>query len=287
MPNNILAIIDNNIKNDLDAKSIKTQDSRFDYFFNLSGDIYRQVKSRVTIKACINNQNYFIKKHWKITLSEFIKNIFSLKWPVTSAMSERQAIEAIKRFNIKTMDVAAYGWREHSSFIITKSIEPNLELDKICEQLKYHKNYFKLKKYLIKYIAAVTRKMHLHGLNHRDYYICHFLLNIQGVSEITSVLDSNSAVSQNLEQLLGQNIYLIDLHRMQIRDKVPQRYLIKDLGALLFSVRNLGLSKSDYIRFIRDYMGISDYCKFKQFMTNEAKFWQQVKQRALRTTEKG
>ena len=48
---------------------------------------------------------------------------------------------------------------------------------------------------------------------------------------------------------------MIDLHRAQMRRKVPKRYLVKDLAGLCFSSFDAGLSKREALRFIRFYSG--------------------------------
>ncbi|MCE3253685.1 MAG: rfaP, partial [Cellvibrio sp.] len=48
-------------------------------------------------------------------------------------------------------------------------------------------------------------------------------------------------------------IYLVDLHRAQLRPQVPERWLVKDLGGLLFSSLNLNFTRRDYLRFMRVY----------------------------------
>ena len=46
---------------------------------------------------------------------------------------------------------------------------------------------------------------------------------------------------------------LIDLHRAQVRDKVPRRWRDKDLSGLYFSALNIGLTERDKLRFLRTY----------------------------------
>ncbi len=89
---------------------------------------------------------------------------------------------------------------------------------------------------LIKRVATMVRKMHEAGINHRDCYICHFLLHLPFNGE---------------EETL--KISVIDLHRAQIRDRVPRRWRDKDLIGLYFSSMNIGLTSRDILRFMRVY----------------------------------
>jgi heptose I phosphotransferase len=113
-------------------------------------------------------------------------------------------------------------------------------------------------------VASITRELHENGINHRDLYICHFLLN---ESELQSLID--------LSEL---PLYLIDLHRVQIRPKTPQRWLIKDLAALYFSSMDIGFTKRDFYRFVREYSKNSLKTEFR----NNKEFWIKVEKKALR-----
>lgn len=281
----ILDIKDNNIIDYLNKNNLNNDVDKFSFLLNQSGEKYREVKSRVTERINIDNNYYFIKKHYPIAIKEMMKNLLSFKWPFNNAINEKNAIGFLKKINIYTMDVAGSGIYYNNvfntSFIITKAIEPSISLDELCEKYKNNKNYFKLKRFLIKFIAQTTRKMHLAGLNHRDYYLCHFLLNIENIN-LDKLLD-------NKENLTGlsNNLYLIDLHRMQKRKSVPFRYIIKDLSGLLFSVRNLKLTRYDYFRFIKYYMNIQDNKKFKNFYYRERRFWQKILDKSRLLKEKG
>lgn len=78
--------------------------------------------------------------------------------------------------------------------------------------------------------------MHGAGVNHRDCYICHFLLHLPFNGE-----NSDFKLS------------LIDLHRAQCRDSVPIRWRNKDLVSLFYSVKDLSLTQRDYFRFLKIY----------------------------------
>lgn len=78
--------------------------------------------------------------------------------------------------------------------------------------------------------------MHAVGINHRDCYICHFLLHLPFSGE-----------EQDLK------ISVIDLHRAQLRKKVPTRWRDKDLIGLYFSSLNIGLTSRDIFRFMKVY----------------------------------
>jgi heptose I phosphotransferase len=91
---------------------------------------------------------------------------------------------------------------------------------------------------LIELLANVSKTMHDAGINHRDYYICHFLLE-----------------KETLATPAEPDCYLIDLHRAQMRKTVPERWAVKDIVGLYFSAMDIGLSKRDCLRFMRIYSG--------------------------------
>ena len=68
---------------------------------------------------------------------------------------------------------------------------------------------------------------------------------------------------------------------MQIRTKVPMRWLVKDLASIYFSSLDIGLSKRDAIRFIREYSGTSA----REALENK-QFWQAVNRRTKKLYRK-
>ena len=48
-----------------------------------------------------------------------------------------------------------------------------------------------------------------------------------------------------------------DLHRAQVREKLPRRWRDKDLASLYFSALNIGLTRRDTLYFLRVYFGRS------------------------------
>jgi heptose I phosphotransferase len=117
-------------------------------------------------------------------------------------------------------------------------------------------------------VARVARRLHEGGVNHRDFYICHFLMNVTG---------GEAAYTQREPEL-----YLIDLHRAQLRDKVPYRWRVKDLAGLLFSVLDVGLTRTDIARFLRIYTGEP----LGQTLRSDRRLYRAVIARAIRTYQR-
>jgi hypothetical protein len=107
-------------------------------------------------------------------------------------------------------------------------------------------------------VAEIARTLHENGINHRDFYLCHFLLAMP--------------ITPPYHKL---TLYIIDLHRAQIRAHTPKRWIIKDLAGLYFSSKDIGLTRRDLLRFMKEYRNKT----VKEVLEKEAAFWQRVKQR--------
>jgi len=208
--------------------------------------IFRHKEGRRTLQFEFKNQSYFLKYHKGVGWKEIIKNLLQMRLPVIGAYNEYQAAIQLSALGIDTLTPVAYGClgnnpaRQHS-FLITRDLINTLSLEDYCRAWPLQPPIFRVKLALINHVAHTARQMHEHGINHRDFYICHFLLEKNAESKILAKKDFHC--------------YLIDLHRCQFRKQVPHRWRVKDLGGLLYSTMDTGLSLRDYLRFIREYSG--------------------------------
>lgn len=234
----------------------------FDQIMMLSGERFRQQEGRLTQRVYLGETTYFVKQHFGIGWREIFKNLTQLRWPVLSASNEWFAIKKLQKIGIQTPTLAAFGQRGINpgalkSFILTEELTHTISLELFCKDWKKTKPNFNFKKLLIQKIAEISKKMHTNGINHRDFYICHFLLK------------TSSVLNDDLQ------LYLIDLHRAQIRKKTPLRWIIKDLAGLYFSSKDTGLTKRDLYRFIKTYSGTS----LRFALNTQFSFWQNIKKR--------
>jgi heptose I phosphotransferase len=241
----------------------------FDQIMALHGQVYRELEGRRTQRIEWHGDGYFIKQHYGIGWKEIFKNLAQLRLPVYSAKNEWRALALLKKLNIATMDVVAYGERGFNpacteSFLVTKELTQIISLEDLCRDWRIKPPSVRFKWALIKEVARMTRIMHANGMNHRDCYICHFLLD------------------QTTENTLLPRLYLIDLHRAQIRTVTPERWVIKDLAGLYFSSKDIGLTTRDLLRFIREYR----QQPLDDVLTGEGTFWNKVKQRGDRTYQR-
>jgi len=245
----------------------------FQEILKLQGEVYRELEARRTLRFNFQNHSYFIKIHFGVGWFEILENLIRFRLPVLGAENEYKAIQKCQQLNIDTMTIAAYGNKGSNpatrlSFIITEDLSQTISLEDFCANWKQQKPSFLLKYQLIVKLAKISKTLHNNGLNHRDYYLCHFLLDI-----------SNGLDKLDYQQL---KLFLIDLHRSQIRNQVPQRWLIKDLASLYFSAMEIGLNQHDFLRFIKHYTGQS----LRNCFSQHPNFWSKVQHQAQRLMER-
>ena len=207
----------------------------------LEGEVYRELEGRRTLRTEVAGRGYFVKIHRGIGWGEIAKNLFSAKAPVLGAGQEWRAIERLKQAGIPTMTAVAYGERganpaTQHSFIITEELAPTISLEDYSLGWGETPPAPPLKRALIHRVAEMVGGMHRAGVNHRDCYICHFLLH------------TDRAVTPE-----DFRLSVIDLHRAQTRRRTPRRWRDKDLAALYFSALDVGLTRRDKLRFLRVY----------------------------------
>lgn len=256
-----------------DLQAAWQQQDCFDLLIKQQGDVFRDKEGRRTLRFTLNHQSYFLKYHAGVGWGEIVKNLLQCRLPIISAKNEWRAIERLHQLGIGTMQLAAYGERgcnpaTKHSFVVTDDLVNTMSLEDVGQQWQQTTPTFTTKKILIEKLADISRTMHQAGINHRDYYLCHFLL--------TNTFADTNEINQETE------LFLIDLHRAQQRKKVPQRWLIKDLGSLYFSAHEVPLTQRDRFRFIKNYSNKS----LRETLEQDAVFWRKVEQRAQVLLEK-
>ncbi|MEH6564940.1 MAG: lipopolysaccharide core heptose(I) kinase RfaP [Halopseudomonas sp.] len=232
----------------------------------LDGEIFRELEARRTVRTEVQGKGYFVKIHRGVGWAEILKNWSTLKAPVLGAGQEWQAIAALQQAGVPTMTAVAFGERGRNpagqhSFIITEELAPTISLEDYSVNWLQEPPAPVLKRALIERVAQMTRQMHGAGVNHRDCYICHFLLHT----------DQPITASQ-------VPLSIIDLHRAQIRPQVPLRWRNKDLAGLYFSALNIGLTRGDKLRFLRSYFALP----LREVLKREAPLLQALERKAAK-----
>lgn len=213
----------------------------------LSGEVFRQAPGRRTIRLQGVGIRYFVKLHDGVGWREIFKNLMSLRLPVLGAGNEWHALHFLRRKGIRAPVPVGFGSdgqnpARRKSFIITEEIEEVTSLEEFIEQKQGRIDDFRLKRSLIYGLADIARVLHRNGANHRDFYLCHFLVE-------TRYLEAGGGIGP-------APISLIDLHRAQLRRKTPSRWVVKDLGGLYYSAMGTNLTRYDLFRFIKGYTGL-------------------------------
>lgn len=234
----------------------------FEWFLQGGGEVHRHVKNRLTYEVNSGDMHFYVKRHLGCGWGEVLKEWYRFRKPVVSARTEWEGAERLAAAGVRVPSVLGKGERGRyphavESFVVLEALED-------CESLEHCKEgwlevsglrWIALKRKLLQEVGDMTRKMHNSGINHRDCYLCHFLIN-RDLIQHWQVNDDTP-------------LTLIDLHRVQQRSTVPPRWLLKDLRSLFFSAMDVGLTSTDCARFLRAYLG-SDW---KDQVRDQAKFW--------------
>lgn len=207
----------------------------------LQGQVYRELDARRTLRTEVDGHGFFVKIHRGIGWAEILKNLITAKLPVLGAGQEWLAIQRLQQVGVPTMTAVAYGEKgsnpaDQHSFIVTEELAPTVSLEDLSMDWGKQPPEPVIKHALIAEVARMTGMMHRAGVNHRDCYICHFLLHTD-----------KPLVADDFK------LSVIDLHRAQVRSKIPLRWRNKDLAALYFSALDIGLTQRDKLRFLKGY----------------------------------
>jgi heptose I phosphotransferase len=231
--------------------------------------VYRNREGRRTLRFEAAGRSYFLKLHRGVGWGEIAKNLLSLRRPVISARNEYLAIGALQQAGVDTLSAAAYVCLGSNparlrSLVVTDDLVGTVSLEDYCAGWAAAPPPPGLRHRVIACLADSARRMHGAGVNHRDFYLCHFHL------------DPASVAGPRLR------CHLIDLHRAQLRRRTPRRWRIKDLAGLYFSAMDYGLTRRDLLRFLRGYSegGLRDA------IGTDAALWRTVERRAQRLYRK-
>ena len=207
----------------------------FEEVRSLQGTVARSLETRRTLRFEMKGGAYYAKYHKGGSVGELLKNLLSLRMPVFSAKNEWEAIEHLHRHGVDTMTAVAYGYRGVAplwteSFLITDELKNCISLEDVFLRGVWKTLTVAVRRDLVRLLAETVKKMHEAGVNHRDCYLCHFLWNRE-----------------------ENRLYIIDLHRSQIRTHVPHRWLLKDIASLYFSALSQDVPSTYLLRFSRFY----------------------------------
>jgi len=250
-----------------DKKKLFSAEKCVSEFMRIGHDVVRLFKNRSTRRFERGGEYFYIKSHSASGWWPILEDLLRFRIPQVGARPEWLAIQAADEQGIRVPEIVAFGeeggtWASQQSFLITKEIAPAISLEELFQQSAEVSPV--LKRRLIRAVAKIARKLHTNGLNHRDFYIRHFLFE------------------QSANESDEPKLHLIDLHRAQKRKKTPLRWVVKDIGGLYFSAMDIDLSVRDLLLFVRYYTGRP----IRESLNQDKKFWRAVEQRATRLYRK-
>lgn len=190
---------------------------------------------RITLRFSLQDngceRGFYIKRHVRSSLKEYIKPLLRLTWPILGARNEWKAILDFHEVGLPTMTPVALGESGANSFLITAALENCTKLSELnaakgTEQFTQDDQRGRL----IRDVARIARKMHGAGLHHQDFYLGHLMQS----------------------QDNHDTIYVIDLGRVQKHRHLSRRWIVKDLAQLDYSASP---SPQERLRFLREYLG--------------------------------
>lgn len=214
----------------------------FDDLMRLEGMVVKSaVRERLTQRLDLEGVTVYVKKHFFPGIRGILKSFLRFRFPL-GALNEWQALLAFHAHNIPTMTPICAGrkpflWRiDRESFLLTDDLGDTTRLNDFLKEngaVPCRGKMLETKKRILEDLADITRRMHGAGINHRDYYLCHILMD------------------------QTERLYVIDLHRVNVRDKVGKRWMVKDLAALLFSSLEVPVTHGQRLAFYKRYMQIN------------------------------
>jgi UDP-glucose:(heptosyl)LPS alpha-1,3-glucosyltransferase len=217
---------------------------------NDGGTLLKRIQIRTVAKLELSGKeggrSFYLKKHrYSLSPVSIVKRFFSSQFGIASsdAAQEWNRILGFHQIGLPTMMPVAVGvggspFREES-FLMTEGLEGYEPLETwipLTFRVNPSKEQVQMKRALIREIALLTRRMHLAGFYHRDYYLTHLL-----VKRISDRFD----------------LKVIDLQRVIRAPWLRRRWQTKDLAALSYSSPSLTITRCDRLRFYKAYQNIS------------------------------
>ncbi|MCX5685523.1 MAG: hypothetical protein NT049_17845 [Planctomycetota bacterium] len=220
------------------------------------GQPYRVASGRSTVRVELpdprgGHRAVYVKRYAYAPCCAGLRRMLRLDPPRSFADGELRNMFRVIDAGIPAMRWVAVGEErpgggaDQRSCFITEEIAGAVQADKYCEAAfgaDRSREAVARKRDLIRAMARLARRMHGAGLVHRDFYLCHLMVR---------PVDGGEPV-----------LHLIDMTRVgRVLGEAPDRWVVKDLAALLFSswpsqatfIRSQAFSQTDRMRFALEY----------------------------------
>ncbi|MDF1660307.1 MAG: lipopolysaccharide kinase InaA family protein [Planctomycetota bacterium] len=182
------------------------------------GEELRRYPEKSIVQFMKNEKTYFLKRYHYSRLSVFIRAALKWNFPVLSGVTEWQRLNQLDALGFRVPKAVAAGLGgslfRGLSFIVLeelpgRSLESQLQEASPCFTLRRQRR-------IARALGQWIRRFHDAGFCHKDLYLCHiFMTN---------------------DDVLG----LLDCERIcHWPGQVPERWIVKDLAALLYSSTGL------------------------------------------------
>lgn len=210
------------------------------------GDVFKRLPTKTVVRIALDSptgaRRFFLKRHtgparWGDRFRAWYSG-FSAAW----GRKEWEVIQAFQREGIATLTPVAAGERvtggRRESFVMTEALEGFKSLESLVAARfapPIDPPALAEKRGVIRQVAALTRRLHRAGFNHRDWYLCHIFARRE---------------SDGSWQLRA-----LDLQRVDHRRWLRRRWIVKDLAALNYSAPPGIVTAGDRARFLKAYLG--------------------------------
>jgi heptose I phosphotransferase len=192
----------------------------------------------------------YLKRHYRLPWARRWAALVHPAGRYSPAGAEWTHLERARALGIEVPEVIAAGEQigpgaRLQSFLMVAELtgcEPlHQALPELAERLD-SRGFATMKRRLIPQLARIAATLHQAGLFHKDLYLCHFFLDVEGATRGGPV----------------PRVVLIDLHRLGRHPLWVAWWRCKDLGQLLFSTYGVaGIDDRDRQRFWRCYRRIT------------------------------
>jgi hypothetical protein len=209
-----------------------------------AGQIVRSFPGRNTVRLDLKHPGgevgrFFLKRYESSYLSSWRFFLRAIHWPGAEdeAMREWRAALTLRSSGFNTAIPVAVG-QTMTGGVVTRSFVMTAEIaGGVCAHNAIPSFTATQRRAFALESGELTRRLHHAGFVHKDYYLYHIFV----------VPKHSPAESLQLA--------LIDLQRVVRPVWLRERWLIKDLAALAYSARRVGMSRTTLARFFRVYRG--------------------------------